>query len=380
MSEARTIVVTTDATGQRLDQFLVAQLEGVSRSRIQLLLDQGDVLVDGERKKPSLRLRGSETIAILGEPHPPPLKAIPEAIPLDLIYEDADLAVIDKPAGMMVHAGSGATDAARSRGTLVNALLHRFQSLSGAGGELRPGIVHRLDKNTSGLIVVAKHDRAHAALAALFAGRRIGKTYIALVHGALKADKGTINASVGRDPLRRTRMTTRPTQNARSAVSHYEIIRRLDTRFGKFTLVKVRIETGRTHQIRVHMASIGHPVVGDTLYGAAGLLTEQVPGSFEALKGHAFSRANPSPEFPESERASARGRPRIDRSEAIRARDEGAKGVQHKREARKLRLGRNFLHAAEIEFTHPLMGKNLHLKSPLPAELEDFLRLLERVE
>ena len=370
MPETRTIAVTADATGQRLDQFLVAQLEGVSRSRIQLLLDQGDVLVDGERKKPSLRLRGSETIAILGEPHPPPLKAIPEAIPLDVVYEDADLAVIDKPAGMMVHAGSGASDAARSRGTLVNALLHRFQSLSGAGGELRPGIVHRLDKNTSGLIVVAKHDRAHAALAALFAGRRIGKTYIALVHGALKADKGTINASVGRDPLRRTRMTARPTQNARSAVSHYEIIGRLDTRFGKFTLVKVRIETGRTHQIRVHMASIGHPVVGDTLYGAAGLLVE----TMDARDSKAHPRSQKRDPHPNVERQSLgtpdRGRP----SELAR------RGAPHGREPRKLRLGRNFLHAAEIEFAHPLVGKDLHLKSPLPVELEDFLRLIERVE
>ncbi len=328
MPEARTIAVATAAAGQRLDRFLAAQLEGVSRSRIQLLLDQGDVLVDGERRKPSLRLQGTETIAILGEPHPAPLKAVPEAIPLQVVYEDSDLAVIDKPAGMMVHAGSGTSDATRSRGTLVNALLFRFQSLSGAGGELRPGIVHRLDKDTSGLIVVARNDRAHAALAAMFAGRRMRKTYIALVHGTLKAQKGTIDAAVGRDPLRRTRMTARPTQNARSAVSHYEIIQRLDTRFGKFTLINVRIETGRTHQIRVHMASIGHPVVGDTLYGAAGQLTETAP---------------------------------------------------RKREPGKLRLGRNFLHAAELEFAHPLTGRLLDLKSPLPRELEDFLDRLERV-
>jgi len=359
MPEPRTIAVTADAAGQRLDQFLAAQLDGVSRSRIQLLLDQGDVLVDGERRKPSLRLRGNETIAILGEPHPPPLKAIPEAIPLDVVYEDADLAVIDKPAGMMVHAGSGANDAARSRGTLVNALLHRFQSLSGAGGELRPGIVHRLDKNTSGLIVVAKNDRAHAALAAMFAGRRIGKTYTALVHGALKADKGTINAAVGRDPLRRTRMTARPTQNARSAVSHYEVIRRLDTPFGKFTLVKVRIETGRTHQIRVHMASIGHPVVGDTLYGAAGQLVETIDAWDKVSKAH-----------PRSPNARDRGHP----LESARS------SAPRRREPEKLRLGRSFLHAAEIEFTHPLTRKELTLKAPLPGELDEFLGLLERVE
>jgi 23S rRNA pseudouridine1911/1915/1917 synthase len=358
MPEPRSIAVAIDAAGQRLDQFLVAQLKDVSRSRIQLLLDQGDVLVDGERKKPSLRLRGSETIAILGEPHPPPPKAVPEAIPLDVVYEDADLAVIDKPAGMMVHAGSGASEAARSRGTLVNALLYRFQTLSGAGGELRPGIVHRLDKDTSGLIVVAKNDRAHAALAAMFAGRRVRKTYIALVHGALKAGKGTIDAAVGRDPLRRTRMTARPTQNARSAVSHYEVIRRIDTRFGKFTLVKVRIETGRTHQIRVHMALIGHPVVGDTLYGAAGQLTEAMKAPGKDPKARPGSKQKDLGHPPGFERS----------------------GAARKQEPEKLRLGRNFLHAAEIEFAHPLTGKELNLRSPLPQELETYLSRLERVE
>ena len=172
--------------GQRLDQFLAAQLEGVSRSRVQLLIEQGDVLVEGEREKPSLKLRAGERIVITGEPHPAPLKAMPEAIPLDVVYEDADLAVVNKPAGMMVHAGSGQTDDLRSRGTLVNALLHRFNTLSSTGGELRPGIVHRLDKSTSGLIVVAKNDRAHAALGAMFSGRRIQKTYMALVHGAVR--------------------------------------------------------------------------------------------------------------------------------------------------------------------------------------------------
>ncbi len=190
--------------------------------------------------------------------------------------------------------------------------------------------MHRLDKDTSGLIIVAKNDAAHAALAKLFSGRQIRKTYIALVHGDLEKDKGTINAAVGRDPLRRTRMTARPTENARSAVSHYDVVRRLTTRFGKFTLIRVRIETGRTHQIRVHMASLGHPVVGDTLYGAAGQLTEQ----------------------------QAAGR---------------------KHDPERLRLGRNFLHAAQLEFQHPTSRKSLQLEAPLPQELEAFLESLEHV-
>ena len=327
MSEMRTILVGPEAARQRLDQFLVAQLEGISRSRVQMLLEQGQVIVNGSRPKPSLKLRGGEQIVVNGDPHPVPLKAVAEDIPLEVSYEDADLAVINKPAGMMVHAGSGRTDEARSRGTLVNALLHRFQSLSSTGGQLRPGIVHRLDKDTSGLIVVAKNDRTHAALARLFSGRRVCKTYTALVHGHLRRDQGTINAAIARDPVRRTRMTTRPTQNARAAVSHYEVLRTVTTRFGKFSLVRVRIETGRTHQIRVHMASIGHPVVGDSLYGAAGQLTSQ--------------------------------------------------GVRRSANLETLRLGRNFLHAARLEFKHPTTGKDLQLEAPLPEELQAFLGKLE---
>jgi 23S rRNA pseudouridine1911/1915/1917 synthase len=339
MSGTHTFDVAAEARGQRLDQFLVAQLDGVSRSRVQLLIEQGDVLVDGAREKASLKLRGGERVTVTGEPHPAPLKAQAEAIPLDVIYEDADLAVVNKPAGMMVHAGSGQNEDARSKGTLVNALLYRFNTLSSTAGELRPGIVHRLDKDTSGLIVVAKNDRAHAALGAMFSERRMKKTYVALVEGDVKRDKGTITAAVSRDPVRRTRMTTLvggANENARSAVSHYEVVRRIAARFGKFTLVRVRIETGRTHQIRVHMASIGHPVVGDTLYGGAGQLTDQQ--ALQALKTKA-ARRNAEPE--------------------------------------RLRLGRNFLHAARLEFAHPVTGKQLEMEAPLPEELDGFLKRLE---
>ena len=336
--QQRTIEVPADAAGQRLDQFLAAHLEGVSRSRVQLLMTQGDVLVNGEREKASLKLRGGEHIVLTGEPHPAPLKATAEDIPLDVIYEDAHLAIVNKPAGMMVHAGAGQNDDERSRGTLVNALLYRFKKLSSTGGELRPGIVHRLDKDTSGLIVVAKNDRAHAALGEMFSSRQIRKTYVALVQGTLEREKGTIAAAVSRDPIRRTRMTVQPNQNARSAVSHYEVVRRIATRFGKFTLVKVRIETGRTHQIRVHMASIGHPVVGDTLYGGAGQLTDQVAAQAAQSKS---ARRKSHPEV--------------------------------------LRLGRNFLHAANLEFPHPVSGKLLQLEAPLPRELENFLSKLETV-
>ena len=334
--QTRTIEVPAEAAGQRLDQFIATQLEGVSRSRVQMLMDQGNVLVNGEREKASLKLRGGEQIVLTGEPHPAPLKATAEDIPLDVVFEDTDLAVVNKPAGMMVHAGAGQSEDIRSRGTLVNALLYRFKALSSTGGDLRPGIVHRLDKDTSGLIVVAKNDRAHAALGEMFSSRQMKKTYSALVQGALERERGTINASVGRDPLRRTRMTAQPNENARTAVSHYEVVRRLVTRFGKFTLVRVRIETGRTHQIRVHMASIGHPVVGDTLYGGAGQLTDQVAAQA------AQSRA-----------------------------------ARRKSEPEVLRLGRNFLHAAKLEFAHPVTGKLLQLEAPLPEELEKFLERLE---
>jgi 23S rRNA pseudouridine1911/1915/1917 synthase len=328
MPELEKLVVPVEAAGWRLDQFLAGALDGVSRSRVQQLVEQGDVLVEGKREKASLKLRGGEAIAVSGQQQVTPLEARPEDISLQIVYEDEDLAVVNKPAGMMVHAGSGATDEARSGGTLVNALLHRFATLSTIGGELRPGIVHRLDKETSGLILIAKNDKTHEALAEMFASRRITKTYVALVQGVLPEDGATIQAPISRDSVRRTRMTTRRLEGARHAVSHYRVVERLATRFGAFTLARVRIETGRTHQIRVHMASISHPVVGDTLYGA--------PAKIIALPLSTTRKA--------------------------------AREV--------LQLGRNFLHAAELEFTHPTSGALLKLASPLPEDLELFLAQL----
>ena len=329
MSEIATYPVSPEAAGHRLDAWLAAQLDGVSRSRVQQLLAQGSVVVDGKPAKASLKLRGGEVVEVHGEPTPPPLRAVAEAIPLDIVYEDDDLSVVNKPAGMIVHAGSGATDDARNRGTLVNALLHHFRQLSSAGGELRPGIVHRLDKETSGLIIIARNDAAHLKLADMFSRRQMRKTYIALVHGNLKQDAGTIDAAISRDVLRRTRMTTRRATGGRTAISHYEVVRRIDSRFGKFTFVRVRIETGRTHQIRVHMASIGHPVVGDTLYGAPAVIA-----------------------VPTKQKRAVAGE-------------------------ESLALDRNFLHAAELAFAHPRTSKLLELSAPLPQELDDFLAMLE---
>ncbi len=283
---------------------------------MQDLIAQEKVLVNGKPARSSSRLVGNETIEVVGDVVRPPLRAMPEDIPLDIVYEDDDLAVINKPAGMMVHAGAGATDDERNRGTLVNALLHHLGALSSVGGELRPGIDHRLDKETSGLSLVAKNDVAHRKLAAEFSGRRVKKTYIALVHGWPVKDRGTISSPISRDAIRRIRMTTRRS-GGREAITHYHVERRIESQFGKFGLLKVTIETGRTHQIRVHLASIGHAVVGDALYGAP---REIVP------------KAGP-----------------------------------------RLALQRNFLHAAQIEFDHPRTGKSLSFSAPIPGQLEEFL-------
>ncbi len=243
--------------GKRLDQFLRERLPEYSRERLQDWIEQGRVLVNGSPEKRSFLLKGSERIDV--EPAElPPLRATPEDLPLDVLYEDADVIAINKPAGMVVHTGAG-----QHSGTLVNAVLHRFGKLSTVGGDLRPGIVHRLDRFTSGVILIARNDAAHRHLAAQFAGREVEKIYLALVHGRVKKDEGRITTPIARDPVHRTRMTAR-LAHGRQAITSYQVLKRFDG----FAFLEVKIGTGRTHQIRVHLASIGHPVAGDKLYGA----------------------------------------------------------------------------------------------------------------
>jgi 23S rRNA pseudouridine1911/1915/1917 synthase len=311
----RTFTADAAAAGLRLDQYLAQAIPDISRARVQMLIENGQVRVGGQTAKPKHKLHGGESIEIEGAPHPPPLHAIPEDIPLEVLYEDKYLAVINKPAGMMVHAGSGASEDERNRGTLVNALLFHFAKLSDVGGELRPGIVHRLDKQTSGIIVVARDDNTHRKLGEMFSQRQVAKTYVALVHGDVARDNTTVSLPIARDLVRRTRMTTRR-PSGRPAVSHVRVIERIASDYGRFTLVEVRIETGRTHQIRVHMQSLGHPVVGDTLYGAPHRIGDAETG---------------------------------------------------------LSLERNFLHAAHLAFTHPQSKKAMEIQAPLPPELEAFL-------
>jgi 23S rRNA pseudouridine1911/1915/1917 synthase len=314
--------VPREARGSRLDQWLVSQLPDVSRVRVQQLIEQKKILINGKSPKASMKLRGGEEIVITGTVELPPLRAFAEDIPLDVVYEDESIAVINKPAGMSVHAGSGKGEAG-NRGTMVNALLHRFNRLSEIGGELRPGIVHRLDKETSGLVLVAKSDLAHRKLAEQFSRREVKKTYIALVHGWPKMTKGTIRAAISRDPVRRARMTTRQGSTrkpGREAITHWRVTREIEGAYGKFSLLEVKIETGRTHQIRVHLSSIGHPVAGDTLYGAPR------PKSYGGTAPEVAS------------------------------------------------LERNFLHASAIQFQHPISNRPLSFQQPLPAELSNFLQ------
>jgi len=288
--------------GKRMDHFLQERLTSYSRSRIQAWIKEGRVLVNGSAAKASHLLRTGDSIDATPM-ELPPLEAAPEDLPVDVLYEDASVIAINKPAGLTVHAGAGARS-----GTLVNRLVHRFQSLSQLGGALRPGIVHRLDKETSGVLLVARTDAAHRHLAAQFAARTVEKIYIALVRGSVRAESGKITKPIARDPVRRTRMTAK-VATGRTALTEYRILERFDG----FTLLEIRLGTGRTHQIRVHMADMGHPVAGDRLYGPA----------------------------------------------------KSAAAAQ-----------RMFLHAARIGFVSPATDERVTVESPLPEELRQWLASL----
>lgn len=252
-----------ESKNQRLDAFLASSLDGLTRSQATRLIESGEVAVNGRAVSKSYKLAGGEDVAVT-LPEPEPVEAVPQDIPLDVVYEDADVIVVNKPSGMVVHPAPGHPD-----GTLVNALLyHCAGTLSGVGGALRPGIVHRIDRDTSGLIIAAKNDAAHQYLSAQLADHTLARTYECIVVGKLREDRGTVDAPIARHPTDRKRMAV--VAGGREAVTHWEVI----ARYPGYTHVRCRLETGRTHQIRVHMAYIGHPILGDTVYGAK----REVPG------------------------------------------------------------------------------------------------------
>jgi 23S rRNA pseudouridine1911/1915/1917 synthase len=315
--------VSREEIGDRLDHAVAVKYPELSRTRVKELIDCKLVLVDGKPSKGSHRLHSGEKISVNPQARPP-LRAHAESIPLNILFEDADIIAVNKPAGMTVHAGAGNTT-----GTMVNALLGRGQSLSQWGDALRPGIVHRLDKETSGVILVAKTDAAHARLGEAFRQRTVNKTYIALVQGCFETTSGRIELAIGRDPIKRVRMAAEQKNwrgsnsgskiaNSREARTDWRTLLPIDAT----TLLEVQLYTGRTHQIRVHFSALKHPVVGDTLYGAAAQL---------------------------------------------RVRDVLLPS-----------LGRNFLHAAKIVFSHPRTGERMELRAPLPIELRDFLHTLAK--
>ena len=302
--ERTALTAGPEAAGERLDSFLAARLPGLTRSAAARLIETGQVLVDGKPARKSARLAGGETVEVT-LPDPEPADALPQDIPLDVVYEDNDVIVVNKPSGLVVHPAPGHPD-----GTLVNALLHHCGgSLSGVGGELRPGIVHRIDRDTSGLIIAAKNDAAHQALAAQLADHTLARTYEAVVVGALREDGGTVDAPIGRCPSDRKKMAVVP--NGKRAVTHWEVLER----FPGLTHVRCRLETGRTHQIRVHMAHLGHPIYGDTVYGGK----KPVPG----LTGQC-------------------------------------------------------LHAVGLRFVHPRTGETVELSCPLSGEFQALLEKLRR--
>ncbi|HEY8716881.1 MAG TPA: RluA family pseudouridine synthase [Candidatus Acidoferrum sp.] len=309
--------VTSAEAGERLDRAVTARCPLLSRTRVKELIDAGLVQINAAASKGARHVHAGDKIDVNPQARPP-LRAEPESIPLEILYEDADIIAVNKAAGMTVHAGAG-----NSTGTLVNALLGRGQSLSQTDNALRPGIVHRLDKETSGVILIAKNDAAHARLGEAFRQRTVSKTYLALVQGHFEQTSGRIELQIGRDPVRRVRMAAVQKTwhvarigNPREARTDWRTLLRIDAT----TLLEVQLHTGRTHQIRVHLSALKHPVVGDTLYGAA---TQLRIGSVTLPP-----------------------------------------------------LGRNFLHAAKIIFSHPRTGERMEVRAPLPAELRDFLKVL----
>lgn len=301
----REFIVEQETAGQRIDRFLSGEDTGLSRSALQALVAEGHVQCNGKAVAKSLKLKAGDTV-LLEIPDAKPIEAVPQDIPLDIVYEDAHLLVVNKPKGMVVHPAPGNPD-----GTLVNALLyHCGASLSGIGGAIRPGIVHRIDKDTSGLLVVAKDDATHQALSAQMAVHDIHRVYHAVCYGNLKEDAGTVCAPIGRDPRDRKRMAVTE-QNSKPATTHWRVLER----FGNFTYIACTLETGRTHQIRVHMAHIGHPLAGDPVYGPRAVIT--------SLHGQC-------------------------------------------------------LHAKELGFLHPATGERMLFESPLPAWFEDYLQKLRR--
>ena len=312
-AEALAFDVPAEEAGARLDAFLAARVEGVSRSTLKRAIEDGDVLVGGRAAKPSLKLKGGERVE-LELPAPPPSEVEPEDIPLDIIHEDEEVVVVNKTAGLVVHPAAGVHS-----GTLANALAFHFERLAGRGNSLRPGIVHRLDRDTSGVIVVAKTARAHESLSDQFRARTVFKSYVALAHGVTKEERGKVEEPLARDPRNRTRMAV--VRGGRAALSLWRVRRR----YTRFTLLDVQIKTGRTHQIRVHLAWIKHPVVGDESYGG---------GRDKTL---------PDPQL----------------------------------RARVGALGRQFLHAERLGFHHPATGEWMSFTAPLPAELSEFLDALQ---
>ena len=256
MNNMEPVVFTAEEKGQRLDVFVVGKCPELSRSHVQKLVEQGHVLVDGAQRKANFKLRGGEAVQVT-LPEAEPISVEPEDIPLDILFEDKDIIVVNKARGMVVHPASGVYS-----GTLVNALLHHCQDLSGINGEIRPGIVHRLDKDTSGVMVCAKNDTAHLDLAEQIRTKVAHRTYWAIVHGNIKEEAGIIKGDIGRHPTDRKKMAI-VRENGKPAVTHFKVLER----FGEYTLVECKLETGRTHQIRVHMNSIGHPLVNDPKYG-----------------------------------------------------------------------------------------------------------------